>query len=194
MHETLTVIHWPDPRLKQRAAPVTTFDADLEALIARMFELMRAEKGVGLAAPQLGVGLQLFVVNPTGDPEDDAVYINPQLSEPDGRETDEEGCLSLPGVRVDVERDLTLTIAAQDAKGRPFTETETGYVARIWQHEYDHLIGTLLLDRMGPTARLLHRKKIREMEEVWEKAHPTPPPVKSAKPARKPLRAANRRK
>ncbi len=194
MHETLTVIHWPDPRLKQRARPVTAFDAGLQALIDRMFVVMREEKGVGLAAPQLGIDLQLFVINPTGEPADDFVYINPQLSDPSGHEIDEEGCLSLPGIRVDVERDLTLSIEAQDAAGKSFTQTATGYLARIWQHEYDHLIGTLLLDRMGPTARLLHRKKIRDMEDAWAKAHPVPAPVKQSQAARRPLKASGRRK
>ena len=192
MYDQLSVIHWPDPRLKQRAAEVTDFGADLASLVARMFVVMREEKGVGLAAPQLGVGLRVFVLNPSGDPADDAVYVNPVLSDGLDRETDEEGCLSLPGIRIDVERDVTLTISAQDLTGTRFSQTASGYLARIWQHEYDHLIGTLLLDRMGPTAKLLNRKKIREMEAIWAEAHPAP--ANTGKPAKRAGRITGKRK
>lgn len=164
--ETLRIIHFPDPRLRKRADEVLAeeFGPALRSIVARMFELMREDKGVGLAAPQVGWLKRVFVMNHSGRPEDDRVYINPTLSDPDGSEADEEGCLSLPGIRARIVRDFRITVTAQDLDGRAFTETAEGYVARVWQHEYDHLNGTLLIDRMGPVARMQCRKKLKELE------------------------------
>jgi peptide deformylase len=178
----LQIIVYPDPRLKKRSKPIEKFDAELTALANRMFDLMREAKGVGLAAPQVGVNLQLFVMNHTGNPEDDRIYINPSLSEANGEETAEEGCLSLPEIRIDVSRSKMLRMEALDLQGKPIRDEATGYVARIWQHEFDHLQGTMLTDRMGPVDKLKHRKAIKELEETYEKAHPTPP---KPKPRRK---------
>ncbi|HEV7301185.1 MAG TPA: peptide deformylase [Tepidisphaeraceae bacterium] len=167
MYDHLTIIKYPDPRLKRIAKPVQQFDDDLRALVDRMFTLMRAAKGVGLAAPQVGVDLRLFVMNATGEPDGDRVYINPVLSEASGAEEDEEGCLSLPTIYIQVVRDVTLHMAAQDAEGKPFEEDATGFVARVWQHETDHLNGVMLTDRMGPVAKLTFRKKLKDMEQDY---------------------------
>lgn len=174
--ESLKVIHWPDPRLKKMAQEVKPgeFGEGLRALVNRMLTLMREDKGVGLAAPQVGVLKRVFVINPTGKEGDDRVYINPLLSDPEGTESGEEGCLSIPGVKADILRDLKLTITAQDLDGKTFTQTEEGYVARIWQHEFDHLNGTLLIDRMGAVARMQNRKKLKSLEDKYEsKAAPS---------------------
>src|SRR3712207_4000244 len=96
--EDLKVILYPDPRLRKKSQPVTVFDDALRRVAARMFELMRVEKGVGLAAPQVGLNIRLFVINPSGKPEDDQVYVNPVLSGLEGGEELEEGCLSLPEI------------------------------------------------------------------------------------------------
>jgi peptide deformylase len=160
----LKIVYWPDPRLLKVSARVETIDEKLKALTTRMFELMREHKGVGLAAPQVGVNLRLFVMNATGDPADDRVYVNPEVSEPEGEEEAEEGCLSLPGIHVDVLRCKGLRMVAQDLEGKTFEQTEVGYIARIWQHEIDHLNGKLLTDRMGPLAKLAHRKVLKELE------------------------------
>src|SRR4051812_44638269 len=90
MYDDLTIIFYPDPRLRKVSAEVTAFDESLKALTDRMFHLMREARGVGLAAPQVGINQRLFVINPTGKPEDDAVYVNPVLSEADGEEEGEE--------------------------------------------------------------------------------------------------------
>src|SRR5205807_1397555 len=150
MYEDLKIILWPDPRLKKLSKPVEAFDENLRNLAARMFELMREAKGVGLAAPQIGLNIRLFVMNPDGAPAHDRVYINPVLTEADGDEEGEEGCLSLPKVNIQVWRSKALKITAQDLDGKQFEQTDTGYVPRIWQHEMDHLNGILLTDRMGP--------------------------------------------
>lgn len=172
MYENLCIIHWPDPRLKQPSKPVERFDDKLRLLANRMLELMKQSKGVGLAAPQVGVNLRLFVMNPTGQELDDRVLVNPVLSDGDGVEEQDEGCLSLPGLTVNVERFRTLRLTAKTVDGDPIDEVETGYLARIWQHELDHLNGTLLTDRMGPVARLANRRLLKKLEEEFKLAHP----------------------
>lgn len=172
MYEDLHIIFYPDPRLKKISQPVETFDESLQALAARMFELMREAKGVGLAAPQVGQNIRLFVMNPNGEAGNDRVYVNPVLSDADGEDEAEEGCLSLPKINIQVWRSKRLRIQARDLQGNPIEQTETGYIARIWQHETDHLNGILLTDRMGPVAKMANRKIIRELEEQYAAAHP----------------------
>src|SRR5258708_36791968 len=120
MYEDLKIILWPDPRLKKVSKEIVTFDDTLKALTDRMFELMREHRGVGLAAPQVGLNLRVFVMNPTGKPEDDAVYVNPVLSEGEGEEEAEEGCLSLPQINVNVWRAKKMHVEAHDLTGHPF--------------------------------------------------------------------------
>ncbi len=172
MYEELKIILYPDPRLKKQSRRVTEFDEKLKALTARMFELMREAKGVGLAAPQVGENIRLFVMNPTGEPADDQIYVNPELSEAEDSEEGEEGCLSLPKVTVNIVRDRAIKMKAQDLQGKPIEKSATGYIARIWQHEFDHLNGILLTDRMGAVAKLTHRKTLKELEEQYAKDHP----------------------
>lgn len=172
MFEELTVIKYPDPRLRQVGKPVTEFDERLKAFVARMFTLMRQHKGVGLAAPQVGIAHRLFVMNATGKPEDDRVYVNPELFDLTGSEEGEEGCLSLPEINAMIDRAKTLRIVAKDVEGNPIEQAETGYIARIWQHEFDHLNGVLITDRMGDVARMAHRKQLRELEKEFEATHP----------------------
>lgn len=172
MYEDLKIINYPDPRLKKVSKPVEAIDDTHRQLAARMFELMRQHKGVGLAAPQVGVNLRLFVMNHTGDPADDRVYVNPKLIEAEGNEEGEEGCLSLPGITTNVIRDKTLRIIATDLGGNVVDQKATGYQARVWQHEFDHLNGTLITDRMGMVAKMAHKKKLKEMEEDYAEQHP----------------------
>lgn len=156
----------------QVSKPVERFDQELADLAAAMLELMRQLKGVGLAAPQVGHNIRLFVMNHDGQPDHDRVYVNPVLSDATGDEEAEEGCLSLPKINANIIRSKTLHMQAQDLNGQPFEQTETGYIARIWQHETDHLNGVLLLDRMGPSTRMLHRKVLKELQEQYDEAHP----------------------
>ena len=170
MFEDLQIIHYPDPRLRKMSEPVTVFDDRLKALAAKMFELMREQKGVGLAAPQVGENIRLFIVNPTGEANDDRIYANPMLSEPAGAEEEgEEGCLSLPDINGKIMRTKSMRIDAQDLEGKPFTDTQSGYLARIWQHEFDHLNGTLIIDRMGALAKMAAKKRLKELEEIYAK-------------------------
>ncbi len=168
----LFIVHYPHPALRKVSTPVTSFDDNLRALVQRMYVLMREDKGVGLAAPQVGTNHRLFVINPTGKPEDGRTYVNPQLSQSAGEQEADEGCLSLPDIQVKVIRAKSLRLRAQDVNGAWFEEEADGYVARIWQHENDHLDGILLLDKMGPLDKLAARKAIKKMQEEYAAAHP----------------------
>jgi peptide deformylase len=181
MYEDLQIIQYPDPRLKKVSQPVEKFDAALKELAARMFQLMREARGVGLAAPQVGQNVRMFVMNHTGDPADDRVYINPELTEAEGSEESEEGCLSLPGLNVRIVRDKTIRMRAKDLDGNDVDQVETGYIARVWQHEFDHLNGTLITDRMGAVAKMAARKILRELEDKFsaEQQGKKRPPDKS---------------
>src|SRR6187399_3295443 len=172
MYEDLKIINYPDPRLKKVSKPIDSIDESTRALAARMLQLMREHRGVGLAAPQVGLNLRMFVMNHTGEPTDDRVYINPQLLDAEGDEEAEEGCLSLPGLNANVVRDKTVRIVATDLEGKPIDELASGYLARVWQHEFDHLNGTLIIDRMGMVAKMAAKKKLKEMEEDYAEAHP----------------------
>jgi peptide deformylase len=177
MFEDLKIIFYPDPRLKKMSEPVKVFDESLRALAARMLELMREARGVGLAAPQVGQNIRLFVMNPTGEPGNDHVYVNPVLTDADGGEEEaEEGCLSLPGIHVNVVRSKHMRMNAYDLDGNPIEEVATGFIPRVWQHETDHLNGTMLTDRMGPVARMTHRRVLSELKEQYDAANPPPPP------------------
>lgn len=165
----LTILHYPDPRLRTPCQTVTEFGAALAALAARMLELMREAKGVGLAAPQVGAMVRLFVMNTTSDPENVGVYVNPAIRNPSGSTEAEEGCLSIPQVNVQVRRATRCTLVAQDLQGRPVELQGADLVARVWQHETDHLNGVLILDRMGPGDRIATRKTLKALEDAYRK-------------------------
>lgn len=177
MFEDLKIISWPDPRLLKNSAPVETFNDDLQALAIRMIELMREAKGVGLAAPQVGKNIRLFVIGPTGNPEDERVYVNPVLSDLAGDQEGEEGCLSLPGITAKIVRADSVKLDAYDLTGTPVQDVQTAFLARIWQHEFDHLNGKLLMDRMGTVSKLANRKKLRDLEAEYNEAHQKKTPV-----------------
>lgn len=160
----LSITHWPAPILSQKTARIEAFDAALHGFIDEMIELMYLAEGVGLAAPQVGVPIRLFVadVRPEGEFHP-VVFINPTL-ELDGEWTrEEEGCLSIPEVRVQVRRPLKATIHALDHEGNEFSLTSETLAARVWQHENDHLEGVLITDRMSPLDRLATRRALKEL-------------------------------
>ena len=170
MSEPLRIVEYPDPRLKKRSIAVPPLGPELRALAEQMFVLMRDAQGVGLAAPQVGKNLRLFVMNATGKPEDDRVYLNPQLSDLDGDEEGEEGCLSIPELRVKVVRAKHARIEALDLDGNKIDQSADGFVTRIWQHETDHLDGVLLTDRMGSVAKIANRGLLKDLEEKYKRA------------------------
>lgn len=160
----LPIVAYGDSVLKKKAEPITTDYPDLEALIANMFETMYGAYGVGLAAPQIGLPIRLFVVDtePFADDEEltkeeqeaiksfKQVFINPEILEETGDEwAFNEGCLSIPDVREDVFRKPTITIKFQDENFQTHTQTYNGLIARVIQHEYDHIEGVLFTDRLS---------------------------------------------
>ena len=161
----LRIVHYPDPALREATEPVDPGDATVRAVAERMIELMHEAEGVGLAAPQVGLAWRVFVTNAREADPEDRVYFNPALTLAPGEiETEDEGCLSLPGIQVAVRRPLRATIRATALDGVAFEAEAEGFLARVWQHEFDHLEGRLIIDRMGPRDRLANRKALREME------------------------------
>ena len=143
-----------DPVLREKAQPVPEVTDELRALIPDMFETMYAAEGVGLAAPQIGLGVRLIVVDPHDEVTAPFALFNPEVVAA-GAETDkiEEGCLSIPGIRELVERPTTCVVDALDTEGRPVHVEAEGFLARILQHEIDHLNGVLFLDHLSPIKR-----------------------------------------
>jgi peptide deformylase len=162
--EHVRLRYFPDPALRQKAEPVTEFDDDLRALARRMFEIMAEYKGVGLAAPQVGVNIRMFVMNATGEPDGEQIIVNPEIHDRNGGAQAEEGCLSLPGVYVQVRRPTRCRLVAQNELGEKFESEEGELLARVWQHETDHLDGVLIIDKMGPTDRMATKKMLAAME------------------------------
>jgi peptide deformylase len=163
------IIKYPDPRLRRKAAPIEEFDDSVSALAQRMLELMHTGRGVGLAAPQVGISQRVIVCNPTGEPEDDLVLINPVLSELLGAVEAEEGCLSVPEVLVKVRRGRKCRVDAYDVQGNPFAMEGEDLLARIWQHEVDHLDGRLIIDRMNETDKIAYKKRLADLEAEYRR-------------------------
>ncbi|MGE0479040.1 MAG: peptide deformylase [Phycisphaerae bacterium] len=161
----MRIIHYPDPRLRRRAEPVTQFGDELDALARRMLALMREHKGVGLAGPQVGVGQRIFVACVSENPDDARVFVNPELHDLEGAAEAEEGCLSIPGVLAQVRRATHARITALDALGRPFELHGADLMCRVWQHETDHLNGVLIVDRMNAGDRIASRATLRALEQ-----------------------------
>lgn len=167
----LHIIHYPEPVLKRTCAPVKDFGVGLRDLAGRMLELMREAKGVGLAAPQVGIPIRLFVCCPTEEPGNELVCINPAFAEMDGADEREEGCLSIPGVLVTMRRATRVVIEAFDLQGRPFRKNAVELEARIWQHEVDHLDGRLIIDTMSMTDGITNRRVLKQLEADYAATH-----------------------
>jgi len=159
---------YPASVLKGPAAPVEKIDDSIRKLVEKMTDLMIEHKGVGFAAPQAGVGLRLFIISVTGTRDNVRVYINPTVTAQGELEEAEEGCLSVPGVWAKIRRYKKATVTATDLDGNPFTEEAEGLHARALQHEYDHIEGTVIVNRMSQTARLAHRRQLKKLLEGQE--------------------------
>ena len=161
----MQIIHYPHPTLLRVAKPLKRIDAELRKIVAEMFELMYEHRGIGLAAPQVNLPYRLFVVNETGDakqPEHERVFVNPVLSRPKGTAVDEEGCLSIPKVYAQVRRNETIRVQAYDLAGQAIDELADGLLARVIQHETDHLDGVMFIDRLTPTQLMDLRDKLED--------------------------------
>jgi len=193
---SLKIVLHPAPVLRQKAAPVALsasgqVSEETKAIVARMLEVMRKHNGIGLAAPQIGIAQRIFIVDVPEDQGDEEegweprlktddppgasdglqVYLNPVLHKP-SRESDtqEEGCLSLPKIRGRVMRPMEIAVTAIGLDGKAFTSRGGELLARCWQHEYDHLEGVLIIDRMLQADRLKTKKALKDLEARQEPA------------------------
>ena len=160
--EILELRYYGDPVLRRRAEPVESVTPEILALVEDMFECMYRERGVGLAAPQVGVSLRVFVVDVEGDGGERTklALINPVMRRKEGSVVAEEGCLSIPGIRADVKRHREVLFEGLGEDGKPMAVPGTGLLARALQHELDHLDGILFIDRLSAIRRKLLEAKL----------------------------------
>lgn len=163
---TRQILQYPDPRLRNHAAPVERFDDDLRKLVADLFETMYASRGIGLAASQVNVHRRVVVMDISADGSDPLCLINPEIVSRDGVEEHEEGCLSVPDVYELVDRAERIVVRACDADGKEFTLTATALLAVCIQHELDHLDGKLFIDYLSRLKRGRIQKKLEKSQRV----------------------------
>jgi peptide deformylase len=151
----LEIIHYPHPTLRHNSKTIRRIDRELQSAVREMFELMYDARGIGLAASQVDLPLQLFILNVSGEPDngEELVFVNPVVDQPKGSQVSEEGCLSIPGVHADVNRPSQVHIMAYDLAGNEIDMVVDGLLARVIQHEYDHLHGVLFVDRISESAK-----------------------------------------
>ena len=164
------IVKYPDPVLQRVAEPVTEFDSKLRKLVDDMFTSMYEAEGIGLAAPQIGISKRLTIIDLSFQkkPEDKIVLINPEIILTEGKQHEEEGCLSLPDIRDKVTRAAHVKVRAQDANGKSFEIEGDTLLARAFQHEIDHLDGILFIYRISRLKRDLQLRKIRKMIKAGE--------------------------
>lgn len=160
----LEITEFPAKVLAQAGAPVETFDGAFKQIVADMFETMYHEKGVGLAAPQIGLSLRLFVMDCDGIR---LVAANPEIVEADGEQSGEEGCLSVGKVASPLKRAMRVVLRAQDMEGNTFEKEVTGLAARCFLHETDHCDGILFINRLTPLKREMVKRRFKKIKK-WE--------------------------
>ncbi len=164
------MMHYPAEVLARKAKPIENIDDNIRQLVNKMTEIMIEHKGVGLAAPQVGVPLRLFIISLDGTAPNVRAYINPNIT-PDGTlGAIEEGCLSVPGVFTKIRRYKKCKVNATDLDGNEFSDEAEGLYARALQHEYDHIEGITIVNRMTQTARIAHRRQLKKLEEQKNKS------------------------
>jgi peptide deformylase len=172
--EKCRITHYPAEVLAKPAGPVEKIDDNIRRLVEKMTDIMLKNKGIGLAAPQVGVPLRLFIISLDGKKESVKVYINPTVTPISEKpatslSSTDEGCLSVPGVFTKIRRYKYCTVTATDLDGNEFTEEAQGLFARVLQHEYDHIQGITIANRMGTTAKIAHRRQLKKLIEQHEK-------------------------
>ena len=167
----LKIVKYPEPVLQQPGEPVTEFNGELRKLVADMFETMYASQGIGLAAQQIGVARRVTVIDLSQgkDPAQKLTLVNPEVIHKEGKQYEEEGCLSFPEIREKVARAARVRIRAQDENGKWFEMDGEELLSRAFQHEIDHLDGILFIFRMSALKRNLNLRKIRKLqsEDKW---------------------------
>jgi peptide deformylase len=162
------ITHYPAKVLAGPAQPVEKINDTIRKLVDRMTDLMVEQKGVGLAAPQAGVPLRMFIISVDGSREKVRVYINPTVKGEGPFMQIEEGCLSVPGIYTKIKRYSRATVTATGLDGKTFTEQGEGFYARALQHEFDHIEGVTIVNRLPTTARIVYRKQLKKLEQEQE--------------------------
>ena len=161
--------HYPAAVLTKPAAPVEKIDENIHRLVENMTDIMLKNGGIGLAGPQIGVPLRIFIISLDASREAVKVYINPTVAAAGELDSVEEGCLSVPGVYTKIRRYKKCTVTATDLDGNEFTEEAEGLLARALQHESDHIAGLTIVNRMSQAAKIVHRKQIQRLKDECEK-------------------------
>lgn len=156
---------YPAKVLSSPAEPIAEITDEIRQLAERMIEIMVQQRGVGLAGPQAGVNLRIFIISLDGTAESTKVYINPKIKTSGGIEANSEGCLSLPGITANIKRFKKCTVTATDLDGNEFTDEAEELYSRALQHEYDHLDGMMIKDRMGRVSAIAAKRHLRKLEE-----------------------------
>jgi peptide deformylase len=168
--EKCRITHYPAEVLAKPAQPVKNIDDNIRQLVKKMTDIMLENKGVGLAAPQAGVPLRLFIISLDANREAVKVYINPTVTPTTGElDSIEEGCLSVPSIRTRIRRFKKCKVTATGLDGNEFTEEAEGLYARALQHEYDHIEGMTIADRMGSAAKIAHRRQLKALQKAKDK-------------------------
>ena len=167
----LPILTFPNPVLRQKAEEVTEFNDDLNTLIIDMVETMYDAPGVGLAAPQIGESIRLIVVDISEDEDEQnsMVMVNPKITKAEGKQVDEEGCLSVLDLTASVKRSQKITVSYQDAEGNQQELDTEDRFAIVLQHEIDHLDGILFIDHLSTLKRALYKKKIKKQQAAAKK-------------------------
>ena len=156
--------YYPAEVLAGPARPIEKIDDSIRRLVQKMTDIMVKNKGVGLAGPQAGVPLRIFIISLDASRQNVKVYINPTVAPTtDDLEPTEEGCLSVPGIHAKIRRYKTCSVTATDLDGNTFTEEAQGLYARALQHEYDHIEGLTIVNRMGQASKIAHRRQLRKL-------------------------------
>jgi peptide deformylase len=167
----MKIVNYPHPSLRHAARPVKAIDKKIQACVAEMLDLMYEGKGLGLAAPQVAMPYQIFVMNLNPETrEQQKIYINPEISERKGSVEGEEGCLSFPGLYAKVRRAKTIRCQAYDLSGKLVDQTVSDLEARVWQHEVDHLRGELFIDKVGAITKMTIRGDLKKFEHDYRRA------------------------
>ncbi len=167
--EKCKITHYPAEVLAKRAEQVDEINDNIRRFVEKMTDIMLKNKGLGLAAPQVGVSLRLFIISLNGTMENVRAYINPTVTTDGELGSMDEGCLSVPGVFTKIRRYKKCKVTATDLDGNEFTEEAEGLYAKALQHEYDHIEGMTIVNRMGQTARIAHRRQLKKLTEKHTK-------------------------
>ena len=171
--KALRILHYPDPRLREHTAEIAEISRFLDEMAARMAELTQEAEGIGLAATQVGWPYRFVIVNTAGRPGEFEAFVNPVIIARSGKVIEEEGCLSMPGVFSKLRRAARVRVRAALPDGEEIEMEAEGLLARAWQHELDHLDGTLFVDRLGPARKIMIRNQLRDLERAYEESAPT---------------------